>query len=107
MPNGTGGLRRQLPFAPCLLFTVAVGIASACSTMTSPTNVTQDRAIEIARQQISFEPTSTSAAMDTRQSRPVWVVTFRCADGSHGGLGQFAEVAIDRRNGEVVTVAMS
>ncbi|PYR88769.1 MAG: hypothetical protein DMF84_27220 [Acidobacteria bacterium] len=36
----------------------------------------------------------------SRHHRPVWLVTFRRQDGSHGGLGQFAEVAIDRRRGK-------
>jgi hypothetical protein len=80
----------------------------ACSSPTSPTSeITRDRAIELARQHVSFEPTSTGADKDSRQGRPVWVVTFRRADGSHGGLGLFAEVSLDRRTGELVTVAMS
>jgi hypothetical protein len=80
----------------------------ACSSPISPTSeITRERAIELARHQVSFEPTSAAADMDSRQGRPVWVVTFRRADGSHGGLGQFAEVTLDRRTGELVTVAMS
>jgi hypothetical protein len=80
----------------------------ACSSPTSPTSeITRDRAIDLARQHVSFEPTSTAADKDSRQGRPVWVVTFRRADGSHGGLGLFAEVSLDRRTGELVTVAMS
>ena len=90
------------------LLALAVLTVCACKTATSPTStISRDRAIEIARQQVSFEPTSTEAVRDTRQSRPVWVVTFRRADGSHSGLGQFAEVTIDRSTGRVITVAMS
>ena len=81
---------------------------SACSSPISPSSeITRERAIELARQHVSFEPTGTAAEMDSRQGRPVWVVTFRRADGSHGGLGQFAEVTMDRRTGELVTIAMS
>ena len=91
-----------------LYLVFAVAMLSACAgTVTSPTEVTRDRAIEIARQHVSLEPTSVEATMESRQGKQVWVVTFHRADGSHGGLGQFAEVTVDRSTGEVVTIAIS
>jgi hypothetical protein len=81
---------------------------SACSSPTSPSSeITRERAIELARQHVPYEPTSSAADTDSRLGRPVWVVTFRRADSSHGGLGQFAEVTLDRRTGQIVSVAMS
>ena len=90
-----------------LFLSIALVSLTACSPTSPSAEITRDRAIELARQHVSFEPTSTAAEMDSRQGRPVWVVTFRRADGSHGGLGQFAVVSLDRRTGELVTVAMS
>jgi hypothetical protein len=91
-----------------LFLSMTLFALSACSSPISPlSEITRERAIELARQHVSFEPTSTGAEMDSRQGGPVWVVTFRRADGSHGGLGQFAEVTLDRRTGELVTIAMS
>ena len=104
--NRTAVNRRY--FATWLVLTFAILSGCACATTTSPTSdISRERAIEIARQQVSFEPTSIEAVRGTRQGRPVWVVTFRRADGSHGGLGQFAEITIDRATGRVVSVAMS
>jgi len=80
---------------------------SACSPTSPSSEITRDRAIDLARQHISFEPTNIATETDSRQGRPVWVVTFRRADGSHGGLGQFVEVTLDRRTGQLVTIAMS
>jgi hypothetical protein len=90
-----------------LFLSIALIALSGCSPTSPSVDIPRERAIELARQHISFEPTSTSADTDSRQGRPVWVVTFRMADGSHGGLGQFAEITLDRRTGELVTTAMS
>jgi outer membrane lipoprotein-sorting protein len=88
--------------------------ASACSSSpTSPTSpelpngISRERAIDIARQQVSFTPTSVDVATDTVQGQPTWAVTFRASDGSHGGLGQFMKVWVDRRSGEIVSLARS
>ena len=104
-------LLHPVTFSPTAVVVAALtlSLTSACgSTPTSPSpEITRDRAIEIARAQVGFEPTSVDARPDTRQSKAVWIVTLRRADGSHGGLGQFAEVVIDRSTGEVVAIAMS
>ena len=56
---------------------------SACSSPISPSSeITGERAIELARQHVSFEPTGTAAEMDSRQGRPVWVVTFQARTGA-------------------------
>ena len=91
-------------FAP-----VVLGVVFACgSTPTSPSSeITRDRAIEIARSHVSFDATTVEARPDVREGKAVWVVALRRVDGSHGGLGQFAEVTVDRSTGDVVTIAMS
>ena len=98
-------MRRRTIFVFALVW--AALVVSGCSPTSPSSQITRDRAIEIARQQITFEPTNASATMETRQGRPVWVVTFRRADGSHGGLGQFAEITLDRETGQIVSLAMS
>ena len=101
----TGNLSAVRLIWPCyLLLLLIVGAAiSGCAHRTSPTSqLTRDRATTLARQLISFEPTSIEARTDERRSRPVWVVTLRRPDQL-----QFAEVALDRATGEVVTIAMS
>ena len=87
-------------------------MASGCSSSpgTSPTSrngISRERAIEIAREQVTFAPTSIEAAADTVEGRATWAVTFRAADASHGGLGQFMMVWVDRRTREIVSLAMS
>ena len=90
-----------------LFLSVVLFALSACSLTSPSSEITRERAIELAQQYVAFAPTSIAADTDSRQGRPVWVVTLRRADGSHGGLGQFAEVTLDRTTGELVTVAMS
>jgi hypothetical protein len=60
-----------------LLLSLALFALSACSPTSPSSDITRERAIELARQHVSFEPTSTAAEMDSRQGRPVWVVTFQ------------------------------
>jgi hypothetical protein len=74
---------------------------------TSPTVISRARAIDIARQQVTFTPTSIDIATDTVKGHATWAVTFRASDGSHGGLGQFMKVWVDQNTGEIVSLARS
>lgn len=68
--------------------------------------ISRERAIEIARAQIKFEPDSTDAERVTSGSRPVWRVTFRGRlPGQPPGLFETAVIEVDRRTGEVVSIA--
>ena len=90
------------------LVTAVTAIAACGGTPASPSStITRERAIEIARSHVSFEPTSVDAEHAARQGKQVWLVTLRRADGNHGGLGQFAEVTVDRATCDVMTSAMS
>ena len=62
-------------FIGLLVVLASLTIAACDETPTSPSNVTRERAIEIARQHVSFEPTSIDVAIEGR----VWVVTLRRA----------------------------
>jgi len=113
--GGLAGIHQRV-----LAVSVALSVVSACmDTSTGPApavavppavgaaqEITRERAIEIARQHVTFEPTSTEAVSTVREGKQVWVVTFRRA-GQSGGLGQFMEVTIDRATGMVVSLAMS
>jgi hypothetical protein len=81
-------------------------VLSGCS-VTTPSDITPEQAIELARHHVGFEPATTATRTGVQQGRAVWVVTFTRADGSHGGLGQFIEVTLDRKTGSLVALAMS
>jgi hypothetical protein len=92
------------PVGRVVVLAPTLAVVACGAVPTSPTTgITRERAIDIARSSISFDPTSVEA----QPARTVWFVTLRRADGSHGGLGQFAEVTIDRSTGDVIRIAMS
>ena len=80
---------------------------SSPTSPTAPTGISRERAVDIARQQVTFIPTSVDVETDTIRGQATWAVTFRASDGSHGGLGQFMKVWVDRNTGEIVSVAQS
>ena len=70
--------------------------------------ITRERAIEIARLHVEFEPRSIEAVEDEEDGRPVWRVTFRGRPpGPEHAMGEFQEIVVDRRTGEIVALAMS
>jgi Peptidase propeptide and YPEB domain len=72
----------------------------------SETEITKDRAIEIAREQVRFQADTVEAARTTSNNRPVWRVTLRGRlPGQPPGLFESAIVDVDRRNGEIVSIA--
>lgn len=92
------------PIRRVVVLAATLAVVACTAVPSSPTTgITRERAIEIARSSVSFDPTS----VDAQLARAVWVVTFRRADGSHGGFGQFAQVTIERSTGNVIRIAMS
>ena len=72
----------------------------------SQTDISRERAIEIARPHVSFEPDGIDAVAVTSAGRAVWRVTFRGRlPGQPPGLFETAVIEIDRRTGEVVSIA--
>lgn len=84
-----------------------MSVAATCST--APREVTRDRAIAIARAHATFDVASAEAARDSDGGRPVWRVTLRGKPASpdHPLLRPILIVLIDRRTGEVISVAKS
>ncbi len=94
-------LRHRL--VPSLLVFLIVGVATSGCSLTAPSSrLSLSEAVDVAREQISFEPATTDVTTGERRGRDVWIVTFL---GS--GLGLYAQVAVDRSNGDVVSVAIS
>lgn len=70
--------------------------------------ITRERAIEIVRPQVKFEPRSIDAVAEEDEGRPVWRVTFRGRPpGPEHAIGEFQEFLVDRRTGEIVSLSMS
>jgi len=72
------------------------------------TDITRERAIEIARPHVKFQPKSITADKTTDSERRVWRVTFRGEPAGEGHpIGEILIVLIDRISGEVVSIAQS
>src|SRR6266705_2566326 len=75
----------------------------------SPKNeISRKRAIEIGRAQVKFQPKSIKAERTRDNGRPVWRVTFRGEPVSKiHPMGEVFIVIVDRKTGEIVSVAQS
>lgn len=92
-----------LPLLAC-----ALAVLFACASNTADGEISRERAIELARQHITFEPRTTEAEPGTENGRPVWRVTFRGKPMEpNREMAELQIVTIDRRTGEMVTVSMS
>lgn len=80
---------------------------ASCSSLSTGEEISKERAIEIARQHLTFEAAKVEAVKTTDQGRPVWEVTFRGAEPSQVHMGEILIVNIDRKTGEMVSIAMS
>ena len=83
-------------------------LALACASGAKDQEISRERAIEIARQHLTFEAKSVEAVQATEQGRPVWRVTFRGQEiGPAHEIGEVLIVDIDRKSGELVTIAIT
>src|SRR5262245_23843512 len=99
--NRMTGVPRPLRILVAIVLTLAV----ACTGPSEP-EISPDRAIEIARQQITFQPDTTDITRTTSNGSPVWRVTFRgTRHGQPPGLFETAIVEVDRSNGDIVSIA--
>lgn len=72
--------------------------------------ISRERAIEIARRHadLDFEVREVTAERAVEQGREVWRVTFRGDPPGPGHpMGHLQVVSVDRRTGELVSLAMS
>lgn len=81
-------------------------LTTACIHPSHTTEISRGRAVEIARAQVSFPPDSIEAIRTTSAGRAVWRITFRGRlSGQPPPLFETVLVEIDRRSGEVVSLA--
>ena len=81
-------------------------LAAACIRPSHANEISRERAIEIARAQVSFHPDSIKAVRTTSGVRIVWRVTFRGRlPGQPPLLFETMLVEVDRHSGEVVSIA--
>ena len=89
------------------LAAVAV-LAITCPGPSPVQEISRERAIEIARPHVSFQPDSVEAERATSAGRAVWRVTFRGRlPGQPPPLFETILVEVDRHSGEVVSIARS
>ena len=91
-----------------LVLSLLLAILAACASQNGGQEISRERAIEIARQQIDFEPGKVEAVQETDEGgRPVWRVTFygKGVDAAHPGQVSF--FLVDRKTGEIVSLGMS
>jgi hypothetical protein len=94
-----------VPRAARLVIAAVLSLGLGCVNPSDP-EITRDRAIEIAREQVRFQADTVEAARTTSNNRPVWRVTLRGRlPGQPPGLFETAIVDVDRRNGEIVSIA--
>jgi len=81
-------------------------VCAACANRTSTSEISREHAIEIARREVSFQPDSIEAIRATSGATPVWRVTLRGRlPNQPPGLFETVVVEIDRRSGEIVSIA--
>jgi hypothetical protein len=100
------------------LLLILVLLVSLPGCLTKPTHkdpsrspkseISRERAIEIGRTHVKFQPKSITAEKTTDSGRPVWRVTFRGEPVSQvHPMGEVFIVIVDRKTGEIVSVAQS
>jgi len=81
-------------------------LAMACPAGPLESQIGREQAIEIARQELSFEPDSMEAVLSESRERPLWRVTFRGRlPGQPPGLFETVIIEVDARSGDVVSIS--
>ncbi len=89
-----------------LFVTPLVIVAVSCPAGPVNSEISREQAIEIAQQEVSFQPDSVEAVLATSDGQRVWRVTCRGhLPGQPPGLFETVIVEVDARSGEVVSVA--
>jgi hypothetical protein len=90
-----------------LLALLLIALLAACASGGAGDEITKERAIELARQHIDFEPGRIVAEQVTEEGRAVWRVTFYGKGVTNVRPGLVGIVTLDRKTGEMVTLAKS
>ena len=98
-------MRRRRLAILCLAAVLSVAVTCVDP---SQTEISRERAIEIAQPYVTFQPDSVEAERATSAGRAVWRVTFRGRlPGQPPLLFETTIVEVDRQSGEVVSIARS
>jgi len=88
-----------------LCLALLTSVAATCAGPSS-NEISRERAIEIARSQLSFSPDTIDATRTDSGGRNVWRVTFRGRlPGQPPGLFETLIVEVDRITGEIIGIA--
>lgn len=100
-------MRRQWAAILVVLASTLLASTMVAACMPRPmTEISRAQAIDIARREISFQPDSIDAVRAMSGAAPIWRVTLRGRlPNQPPGLFETVVVEIDRRRGEVVSVA--
>ena len=80
-------------------------VAVTCPAGPINSQITRERAIEIAESEVSFQPDSVEAVLSESQERAVWRVTFRGRlPGQPPGLFETMIIEVDATSGQVVSI---
>ncbi len=110
MSSTDAGTRRALRDSPwgkaallVVVLLVAVAVARTCGSR--DTEISKEDAIEIAREQIDYEPDRVMTRFLPRgvRSRPSWGVSLSTVDAT-GALDRITVVVVDARTGRVLEV---
>src|SRR5262245_34488724 len=91
-----------------VLWLALLPLIAACDhpSASDAAEISRERAIEIARPQVSFTPDSIEAVRASSSGTPVWRVTFRGRlSGQPPGLFETMIVEVHRQTGAIVSVA--
>ena len=88
-----------------LVVVLAVAFVASKSCASRDTEVESEEAVEIAREQVDFEPDRVMVRFTPRgiDSTPHWAVSLSVEDDA-GNLEQVTVVVVDARNGEIVEI---
>lgn len=101
-------LRTARALVVSLVLTASVLALAACASQNGSQTISREQAIEIARQQIDFEPGRVEAVQENDETgRPAWRVTFYAPGVDGANPGQVSFFVIDRRTGEILSLGMS
>lgn len=89
---------KQFTIVACL------GLMACAPTAPAENELEEAAAVEIARQEVSFEPQTVKTERLVEEGRKVWRVTFRGEPGPPP-LVPIMIVTLDRMTGEVVSLA--
>lgn len=87
---------------------IAFALLAACASGSGGEEISKERAIELARQHIQMDPERIEAVKKTSEDgRPIWEVTFFAKGVTATNPGHVEVIQLDRKTGEMVSVAMS